>query len=167
MELSKKDRLLLINQYRILAALNESDASHYNELIQILERGYTIFYSMIDEWVSDDMPEDEGKFVLDVLDLYRAIEDVKRSTKDETLEKHHYSHFVGFDGNHETQYMGFSRFLLQEQGKFSEQEKYLRINDNMNSHMPMIEKYKNMLQKSKEIDIWNMNVSEALSILDA
>lgn len=167
MELTKKDRLLLINQYRILAALNKDDASHYNELIQILERGYSIFYSMVDEWISEDMPEDEGRFVLNILDLYRAIEDIKRKSKSEELESHHYSFFMGFDGNYETEYMGLARFLVQEQDKFREQERYLRKNDNMNSHIPMIPKYQRMLEESKNHDIWNMNIDSALAILNA
>ena len=168
MEISKKDRVFLINQYRILAALNKDGTDHYNELIGILENGYEIFYSSIDEWVSDDMPSDEGKFVLDVLDFYRAIEDLKRSSKNQELHDHLHSYFAGFDGNNETQYMSFARFLIEKQGKFSEQEQYLRKNDNLNSHMPMIGKYKKMLEKAKSIEsIWNMSVEDALEILNA
>ncbi|MBI6636170.1 YfbU family protein, partial [Pseudomonas paralactis] len=48
-QLTKKDRLILINQYKILASLDKDDESHYLELIQILENGYSIFYPMIDE----------------------------------------------------------------------------------------------------------------------
>ena len=77
MELTKKDRVLLINQYKVLAALNKDEEAYYLELIEVLERGYEIFYSLVDEWISEDMPEDEGRFVLNILDLYRAIEDVK------------------------------------------------------------------------------------------
>lgn len=167
MNLSKKDRLLLINQYKILAALDKDDASHYGELIQILENGYSIFYSMVDEWVSEDMPEEESRFVLEILDLYRAIEDIKKKSRNEDIEKHLYSFFKGFDGNNETEYMAFSRFLIQEQDKFREQEKYLIKNDNMNSHMPMIEKYKRMLVESKKYDIWNMDVEAVITILNA
>ena len=168
MEISKKDRVFLINQYRILAALNKDEAVHYNELIGILENGYEIFYSMIDEWVSDDMPSDEGKFVLNILDLYRAIEDLKRSSKSQELYDHHFSYFAGFDGNNETEYMAFARFLIEKQGKFSEQEQYLRKNDNLNSHMPMIDKYQKMLERAESVEsIWNMSVEEALEILNA
>lgn len=167
MELSKKERLLLINQYKILAALEKDEASHYNELIQILENGYSIFYSMIDSWVSGDMSEEDSRFVLDILDLYRAIEGVKRKSQSDELNSHNYSIFMGFDGNNETECMAFARFLVQVQGKFREQEKYLRNNDNMNSHMPMIPKYMKMLEESKNYDIWNMSVQSALSILNA
>lgn len=170
MKLDKKDRLLLINQYKILAALDANEESHYLELIEILERGYSIFYSMIDEWVLEDMPEHEGRFVLDILDLYRSIEDVKRLTKDERLIKHEYGIFLGFDGNNESEHLGFSRFIIQRQGKFQEQKQYLHKNDSMNSHMPMINKYRRMLEEKNMImigDSWKLSLEQALRILDA
>jgi uncharacterized protein YfbU (UPF0304 family) len=168
MKISKKDRIILINQYRVLSLLNKDEADHYNELIEILENGYEIFYSMIDEWLCNDMPTEEGQFVLNILDLYRAIEDLKRSSQNEKLHGHVYSHFAGFDGNNETKYMGFARFLINKQEKFSEQKQYFRKNDNLNSHLPMIDKYKRMLEEANSItSIWQMTVENALKILDA
>ncbi|MCU6618544.1 YfbU family protein [Achromobacter mucicolens] len=168
MEISQRDRLMLINQYKILASLNKDEADHYNELISILENGYKVFYSQLDEWISDEMPEEQGRFVLDVLDLYRAIEDIKRATKDDRLLGHRYSFFPGFDGNNETAHMGFCRFLIETQGKFQEQKQYLLKNDNLNSHMPMIEKYIRMLEEAKNLpNKWRMSVDEALRVLEA
>jgi uncharacterized protein YfbU (UPF0304 family) len=166
-QLSKKDRLLLINQYKILAALNKDEESHYLELIEVLESGYSIFYFLVDQWVSNDMPEDDGRLVLGILDLYRAIEDVKRSTQDKKLLEHDYAFFRGFDGNNETEHMGFCRFLIEKQGKFQEQKPYLLKNDNLNSHCQMIDKYRRMLDAAKTIDIWNMSAMQALQILEA
>lgn len=168
MELSKKDRLSLINQYRILAALDKGEESHYLELIHILEHGYEIFYSMVDEWIAENMPEEEGRFVLKVLDLYRAIEDVKRSTRDPRLLEHHSAIFPGFDGNNESEYLGFCRFLLEKQGKFQEQEQYLSKNDGMNSHMPMIDKYRRMLDAAGDLTaVRRLRPEQILAILDA
>lgn len=168
MKLSKKDRVLLINQYRLLAALDKDEETHYRELIGILENGYEIFYSMVDEWISDDMPAEEGKFVLDILDLYRAIDDLKRSSKNKELADHQYSFLRGFDGNNETEYMGFCRFLIEKQGKFQEQQQYFLKNDHLNSHMPMIGKYKRMLEVAATLpNIWSMKVEDALRILEA
>ena len=162
MEFTKKERVLLINQYRILASLNKDDEEHYSELIAILENGYEIFYSMVDEWISDDMPEEEGRFVLDILDFYRIVEDISR------LIEHAFSIFRGFDGNNESEYMSFARFLINQQGKFSEQQDYLRKNDNLNSHMPLVQTYKAMLRKWEEMDKrMSLSVDEAISILDA
>lgn len=168
MELTKKDRVLLINQYKVLAALNKDEEAYYLELIEVLERGYEIFYSLVDEWISEDMPEDEGRFVLNILDLYRAIEDVKRSTKDERLFKHEYSFFRGFDGNNETAHMGFCRFLIETQGKFQEQTPYKLRNDNLNSHMPMIDKYQRMLAVAATLpSTRKMSLEQILAVLDA
>ncbi|NWK51822.1 YfbU family protein [Acinetobacter sp. SwsAc5] len=167
MKLDKKDRLILINQYKILAKLDANDAHYYNELIQILENGYEIFYSMLDQWIDNEMPEDESRFVLNILDLYRAIEDLKRRTKDENLSKHSYGIFNGFDGNNESEYLGFTRFLIEIQGKFQEQKQYYYQNDHLNSHCPMVSKYKRMLELSENENIWQMDIETALKILDA
>jgi uncharacterized protein YfbU (UPF0304 family) len=165
---SKKDRLLLINQYKILAAIETDSKSHYEELIEILENGYSIFYNLVEDWIDDDMSEEDGKFVLDILDLYRAIEDLKRSSKNKDLLEHHLGFFRGFDGNNETQFMAFCRFLIEKQGKFAEQKPYLLRNDNLNSHSPMVEIYRRMLIRSKQIpSIWEMTPTEALEILNA
>lgn len=166
MQFTKKERLNLINQYKILSKLYPEDLEHYDELREILEDGYEIFYSQISEWVSQDMPEKEGKFVLDVLDLYRAIEDYKRISKDQKVIDNHYSYFRGFDGNNEGKYMQFARFLIHKQNKFSEQKDYLRKNDNLNSHMPMISTYEKMLSKWRDIGKpWNLNAQHINDIL--
>ncbi|MCH7305898.1 YfbU family protein [Acinetobacter sp. NIPH1876] len=169
MQLEKKDRLILINQYKILAKLDTNDANYYKELIQILENGYEIFYSLLDQWIDDEMPKEESRFVLDILDLYRAIEDLKRRTKDEELIQHSYSIFKGFDGNNESEHLGFTRFLIEIQGKFQEQKQYYYQNDHLNSHCPMLDKYRRMLAKvnKENIVIWQMNTEQALSILNA
>ena len=166
MNFTKKERLKLINQYKILSKLYPEDSEHYDELREILEDGYEIFYSQISEWISQDMPKDAGKFVLDVLDLYRAIEDYKRMSKDQETIDSRYSYFRGFDGNNEGQYMHFARFLIHKQNKFSEQKDYLRKNDNLNSHMPMVSTYKKMLSKWEEIGKpWNLNAQNINYIL--
>ena len=169
MKLDKKDRLILINQYKILAKLDANDATYYKELIQILENGYEIFYSLLDQWIDDEIPVEKSRFVLNILDLYRAIEDLKRKTKDSRLLQHSYGNFKGFDGNNESEYLGFTRFLIEIQGKFQEQKQYYYENDHLNSHCPMIHKYERMLAKVKEgeISIWQMSTEQALSILDA
>ena len=168
MEMTKKDRVFLINQYQILAALNVAEADHYKELISILQHGYEIFYSMIDEWVSEDMPRSEGKLVLDILSIYRVIEDLKRGGKNKTLSEHNYSYFRGFDGNNETEYMIFARFLIEEQGKFSEQQAYLSKNDGLNSHTEMLNKYRRMIARWESFgEKWQLSESQALEILDA
>lgn len=152
MQLTKKDRLFLINQYEILKRLDKENPDGYDEYIKILSSGYTIFYDMIDQWIFDEMPEDEGRFVLDILSIYRVIEDYKRKNQsDSEIKDHHWGTFRGFDGNNETEYMSFTQFIIHTQGKFGEQLEYQRKTDNYNSHMPTLQKYKHMVQKWVEL----------------
>lgn len=168
MELTKKDRIFLINQYRILSALNPGEAEHYKELISILQDGYKIFYPLIDEWIDEDMPEEEGRFVLNILSLYRAIEDYKRRHGNAEFREEPFQIFRGFDGNNETDYMAFCRFLIETQGKFSEQKAYFSENDNLNSHMPTSDKYRAMLEKWREFDeSYNLTKDQVLEIIKA
>lgn len=150
----------------MLSKLYPDESEHYDELREILEDGYEIFYDQIDQWISEDMPSDEGKFVLDILDLYRVIEDYKRISKDQEIIELHGSYFMGFDGNNEGSYMAFARFLIHKQGKFSEQKDYLRKNDNLNSHTRMVERYKGMLTKWKETGKkWQLNPEQIKEII--
>lgn len=168
MKISKKDRLILINQYRILAVLYPEDREHYDELAKILEDGYSIFYGQTTERLSTDLPEDEGKLVLNILDFYRMIEDFKRTNKNTIIGEHAYGSFPGFDGNNETSHLSFVRFLIDDQKKFSEQRNYFKHYDSFNSHMPMRQKYRRMIDKWQNHgnSKWRLSESEILEILD-
>ncbi|WP_262034252.1 YfbU family protein [Serratia liquefaciens] len=168
MKLTKKDRLLLINQYKILERISPEDSEHYSELISILENGYSIFYSMVDDWISEDMTESECNLVLQILSIYRMIEDRKRVDKDEALLNHTHSYFRGFDGNNETSLMSFARFLIFDQNKFSEQLDYLSKNDRLNSHTPMKNKYQRMIDKWNGMsDKWDVSTNDLVEILNS
>src|SRR5665648_580759 len=121
LELSKKDRVLFINQYEILKVLDADNADHYEELIEILTNGYAIFFSKLDEWVFDEMDVSQGRLVLDTLDMYRAVANHFRENPGSPSAQHDWATFRGFDGNEETEYMSFACFLIEKQGKFDEQ----------------------------------------------
>lgn len=79
---------------------------------------------MIDDWVSDDMAE-EGRFVLDVLSLYEMIDDYLTAHPTDTeVGGHPWAKFHGFDGNNESQHYGFTRFIVDQQGRFPGLKKY-------------------------------------------
>ncbi|EKE16074.1 MAG: hypothetical protein ACD_11C00039G0002 [uncultured bacterium] len=138
--------MFLINQLKILKALNADSSTYYDEKIEILENGYSIFYDDICHLSEEEISGDDCKFVLDILDCYRFIDDFIYLSKDEEIKGHSFAFFKGFDGNHETHLMVFARFLIKTQGKFDEQQKYLKLNDNLNSHGSHLEKYKKMIE---------------------
>ena len=152
MKLTKLERRILINQFEILKMLNPEENKFYEEYITILSDGYELFYSQIEEWLSDDLPAEECKLVIDVLDIYRAIGRYKeRGGKNKEILEHHWLQFRGFDGNEETQYLGFTNFLINKQGKFQEQVKSDEHDTDFNSHHPVLDKYKSMVSRWYEL----------------
>lgn len=149
MELTRIERVLLINQYEILKRLDEGEERHHEQQIDILRNGYKTFYSELAEWVSDDMSLDASKLVIDVLTLYAWIERYKEDHPDDKdIETHSWSSFMGFDGNNESEYMGFAQFLVEKQGKFGEQRAQLET-DGFNSHTESVRKYVRMIEAWK------------------
>jgi uncharacterized protein YfbU (UPF0304 family) len=171
MQLTIKDRVMLANQYQILARLDESESEHYLEKVKILTNGYSYLYDSLKINFCQEMTYDEGKFVFDILALYELIEDVKRKTQHEKIINHRYGYFNGFCGNYETAYMSLCNFFVNVQNKFPTQKKYFSKNDGMNSHLPMIEKYKKMIDIYSSIRndalFYELTVEQTLSILEA
>ena len=143
MKLTDIERLILINQFSIRKAVEKND--DYDHLIKILTDGYELFYGDLVSHLSA-VPEDECRFVLDVLDMYRAIDDYKRANpKDMEVAELPWSSFPGFDGNNEAHLLGFAQFLIEDQEKFQEQRERKHETDGFNSHMPTVDIYRRML----------------------
>ena len=115
--LSKIERLILANQYKILKKLENT--SEYDEIIKILEEGYEIFYDEILAHIYDELPKSECQLVWDILSFYDTIvEPYKQNNpNDNEIINHFYSYFKGFDGNSEAEYLCFVRFLIEVQKK--------------------------------------------------
>lgn len=162
-------RASLIAQLQILKVLDPGNASDYDERIEILQSGYTIFYDQAIGVTEGEVPEELCRFVLDVLDMYRMIEDYKsNNVNDSTVSGHIRGHFRGFDGNNEGSYLGFAAFLIDTQGKFQEQQAYMSRNDHMNSHMPMVPTYRKMLSAWKALpDPYHLTQEGVMTLLNA
>jgi len=167
MTLSKLERVLLINQLELRKALTKS--KDFDEAIEILEAGYEIFYEEALGRVHDPMAEEDCHFVLEVLDMYRAIEGFHEAHPgDEEIDKMYAPHFRGFDGNNESAHMTFTRFLINDQRKFTEQLKYEKDTDSFNSHWTMIPTYRAYLEKWKAMkDRWNLTREQVVEILSS
>lgn len=133
MELTRKDRVILINQYRILKRLEPEAARHYDELIEILEKGYSLCYPRIEAALKEsEIPEEVGQFVQDVLALYQAIDAYKAAhADDQALTGHPWASFRGFDSATESDYLIFARFLAHQSGA-----------ESLDSHAPTLAKYR-------------------------
>jgi uncharacterized protein YfbU (UPF0304 family) len=98
--------------------------------------------------------EEAVNFVADVLDMWRFLEDgytllsedEKKSVKDAVPYLGDGPKFIGFDGNNETNYHSIALTMVDTLGRF---EKFK--GRDLNSHMPKIARYAQMLEKWKVI----------------
>jgi uncharacterized protein len=144
MALTKVERAILMNQFRILSLIDKSDADTHKRYAEALAEGYSYEYEFL-EHMSDGLTEDECRFVYDVLDMYDAMQTSFNNLKEKRDLKASQIQYKGFGGNEETEYMAYSRYIV-EGGKFT----YLDMNKDHNSHMQSIPGYQRMLEKWSE-----------------
>lgn len=167
MQLSKLERLTLANQYLILEKLYPEEAKSYKLLRTALEDGYAIHYGNLTEHIYDELSEEDCRFVLDVLSMYRAINDVVTKTENKQIQANYYSKFNGFDGNEETKYYSYCKYYIIDQNRF-EELRYGNKTDNLdlNTHTPMIDTYLKMLKRWESMENKRkLNEDQVLDIL--
>lgn len=152
MELSKKERLILYNQYEILKHLNPKNKESYENDQRILSKGYKYDYDNLVSFIDDEVSEDVSSFVYNVLQMYRSISDSYYSLSEE--EKAQYekldTEFKGFDATKETCYYEYACFLLRDLREY--EESYQNGKIDTDSHKCMVDVYKRMINR------WNTSV---------
>jgi uncharacterized protein len=150
MELTKKERLSFIHQFRILEALYPEEAADFAKHRTALEDGYVLHYDWMFEQLDDELSEADCREVLEILDMFRAIHyGLADLDPNDALQKHGNAKFSGFDGNHEGKQMAYAHYFIVDLGRFSE----LKTSEypGFNSHWPTLETYRSMLVVWKEI----------------
>jgi uncharacterized protein YfbU (UPF0304 family) len=165
MELTKTERLILINQYRILAKLEPESAVDYEELVDVLSRGYVAQYHQFSDSIYNEFSLEECTEVSDILDMYTVLQrayarlpGLAAASGRESIT------FLGFSGNDETKQMSYTRFL-RAHGRWS--DLIVEKND-CNSHFPLLDAYRRMLQVwEKSEKKHEPTEAEALNVLAA
>jgi uncharacterized protein YfbU (UPF0304 family) len=146
MQLSRTERLLLSNQYRILAKLYPDEAEHFAKAGAIVEDGYELEYYQLDQHISEKpLSEEQCREVYDILEMFWQIKHAYEGLADKTGIPEHMTEFFGFDGNYETRYLGYARFLFKD-------DRYpgLKKGDNYNSHAPLLPLMRKMVAEWKK-----------------
>jgi len=110
-ELTNAERLLLANQYEILAALNKDD--HYSVMAETLRQGHKWLYSQYFDSLSENLPDEKAEHVLAILALYSVLRDSYTELSDKGGVEEHAVQFKGFDGNNESDLLCFARSLIK------------------------------------------------------
>lgn len=141
LHLTKTERVILANQYRLLEALVPDEADYFAQRREIVERGYAIHYSEIDGWFYEEMEPEASREILDILNMFRFIS----NAADRKLSVSAKLRFEGFDGNEESSELGYVTFLVETLKRFTE------INPNqLDSHSPKLRRYRAMLAEWRD-----------------
>ncbi|RYE52211.1 MAG: YfbU family protein [Sphingobacteriales bacterium] len=167
MELSKLERVNLINQFLTLEKLYPEEATYYARHRKALEEGYVLHYKWIFEHLHPDMSERDCKEVLDILDMYRAITFAYfEAYETKKIEDHKYR-FPGFDGNEECEQLAYTSYFIVDLDRYNELN-YNKEFPSFNSHYPMMPKYRAMLDVWKKIgkpQNMRLNIEQANQLL--
>ena len=144
LKLTDTERLILANQYEILAALKNDDS--YGRIAEELRDGQEWLYQQHFDYFSPNMQEEDAEFVVTIVGIYSDLRDSYERLADKSGIEPHQVEFPGFDGNNEGELLSFARALrksnrfidtLPEHGK--------------NSHMPTRDIYSRMISKWEEL----------------
>jgi uncharacterized protein YfbU (UPF0304 family) len=143
-DLTDKERFALAIQYEILDALKPEEG--YGKHSESLMSGHKWIYDDIFRLMSENLPDEKARYVLDVLDLYRDLTISFGHLENKSSIEEYEIKFPGFDGNHEAELLNFARDLLN----YHMYESVLQDNE-LDSHSQTTEIYQRMLSKWSEL----------------
>ena len=153
--LTKVERTLLLNQYRILEIVCPENAESYIKCQTILEHGYNIFYDeVIDVW--DEL---DCQYVLDVAEVFRVMMLSYKSLTDRGGIEMEALKFKSFDGEKEWQFGCFAAYL-KKIGRWTDPP-----SDYLKTRNPLSHRYHSMVEafkaiKAKHRDGWNFKMTK-------
>ncbi|MDB5390260.1 MAG: hypothetical protein JWM11_5906 [Planctomycetaceae bacterium] len=148
MKLSPAERLILSNQYQILAALDQDSTETYGEFREILECGYELLYFRLFHGVSvKSLSETDCNEVVDTLAMFQAIKNSVESMTDKPLTDTSSLKFDGYEGIKERDDQLFARFFCESDGGRFED---LEIKA-FSSALPRRDEYQRMVARWREL----------------
>lgn len=149
-KLTTLERQKFINQYLILAKLYPDEKKHYEEMTEVFLSGYEAFYDF--DWIdSNTLSKEESDEVLEIMNMFWHLQcDYELLQDKDNIEKAHLV-FRGFDGNYEGKQRAFAEFYRRHDGGRYFKDLVVET-DNLNSHYPMLDRYRSMLEKWNKIN---------------
>src|SRR5690606_18707681 len=108
MKLTKVERWILANQYKILEHLDPDQTEYYQKMQEILEQGYELEYNWKTQHLHDDVVTEEmSHYVIKVMVMYDALQRSYARISDKEGIEEREIFFPGFDGNNEGVYLAY------------------------------------------------------------
>jgi uncharacterized protein YfbU (UPF0304 family) len=143
-KLTDAERLILSNQYRIMALLDRSERDGWEQLSEQLRDGHAYFYeNHLKMTMRPNLEEADTNFVLRVLGIYSDMAASYQALEEKGDIKEHDVRFPGFDGNdsYEAVLLQFTEALRKDR-RFSET---LPEGRDLNSHFPAARGYRRIV----------------------
>lgn len=141
MEMTSTQRLILANQYELMALLNPAQAEHFRRLKTIVQCGFAKELQELDKAFSY-LNEDECKAVRDTLEMYHALQVSYNNLADKTTISAHQTKFIGYCAIREKKYCQYVKFLRETEKLYTDVVFHTEDTD---AQMCMADKYQKML----------------------
>lgn len=165
MTLTKTQRLILANQYRILALLDSANAKSHERAQEALESGYESAIENLFNPIFDGLDSHECGVVNRIMAMYEALQRSQAALGTDGGIRTEEVHFPGFDGNNETAYMSYARYIVEFENRFTDLKP---IGGSFNSHMPSLARYRAMLGEWEVLgERYDLTEGEIRRLLDA
>ncbi|MDN3701420.1 YfbU family protein [Vibrio artabrorum] len=143
MEMTNAQRLILSNQYYLMSQMDPENATKYQRLQTIVERGYELQMRELNKEFGC-LTEVECREIIDIMEMYHAMQESNKmlAEQEQAEVDQRRLQFLGFDIASEAQIVHYVRFLVDSEGLYPQFDK---ADHHFNSQMPMLEKYRRML----------------------
>ena len=151
--LTESERLLMANQFKILAKLAPEQEEDYLQKAEIVEAGYPDLYHELFSGLLEETPSEVCEETHEILTMYRAINNVISQLTDEQKEALNLRaiEFDGFDANHDKHYY-FMKFMLEKMDGMYEEYQGMYLNSHTATSLPRYkrihEAYRNIIENN-------------------
>lgn len=141
MEMTSTQRLILANQYELMALLNPEQAAQFRRLKTIVQSGFAKELAELDKDFSY-LSEVECDMVRNTLEMYHALQVCYNNLPDKSAISANQIKFIGYCAIREKKYCQYVKFLRESEKLYADVEFYADDND---AQICMAEKYQKML----------------------
>ncbi|MDU4095702.1 MAG: YfbU family protein, partial [Pantoea sp.] len=141
MDMTHAQRLILSNQYKLMTLLDPDNGERYRRLQTIIERGYSLQMRELDREFGE-LNEEVCRAIINIMEMHHALRVSWENLKDRAAIDERRLHFLGFDAATEARYLGYVRFMVNIEGRYTH---FDGGTHGFNAQTPMWDKYQRML----------------------
>jgi len=137
MELTEAERLIIINQCKILEVLKPEESEYYQKAVVALESGFKpVYQDVLPSFSKKEISQHQAEFVYEVFNMFDALYRYEQTTGMTIFSP--YAKFSGFDGHGDL--VGFARFNVEVLKRWT----WLNVQE-FDAHMPIEQMYERIL----------------------